>query len=85
MWSLQILYTVHINTYIVILYIIVRELLPVQLNTDDHDPEFCRDNYFRLVRTVNESFANATCPVSPDDFRGAPPLVIISVDDNLMD
>jgi len=84
MWSLPciVYYTVHINAYYC--YIIVRQLLPVQLNIDDHNPEFCRDNYYRLVRTVNESFANATCPVSPDDFRGAPPLVIISVDDILM-
>ena len=53
-----------------------RELLPVQLNTDVHDPRYCRDNYFRIVATVNQSVANSMCPVSSDDFKGAPPLVI---------
>ena len=56
-------------------YVLFRELLPVQLNTDEHNPEFCRDNYERIVRTMNESVADAMCPVSPDDFKGAPPLV----------
>ena len=59
------------------MFVLFRQLLPVQLNTDEHDPEFCRDNYARIVREANISVADAMCPVSADDFKGAPPLVII--------
>ena len=54
-----------------------RRLLPVQLNTDEHDPEFCRDN-FNDIAEVNVTLAEAMCPVSEDDFAGAPPTVIIT-------
>jgi len=47
------------------------------MNLDQHDPQFCFDNYQRLVRTINETFANSTCPVGDDAFSGAPPSVSI--------
>ena len=51
-----------------------RRLLPVQTNTDEHDPVFCRDN-FNITEGDNE-VRNPACAIDPE-FEGAPPTVII--------
>jgi len=55
-----------------------RRLLPVQTNTDEHDPEFCLENFARRsdeenVRTNRTSDIISQCP--PPLFTPAPPSV----------
>ena len=45
----------------------------MQTNTDEHDPEFCFENY----NSLNDTERNTMCPLDDDDFEGAPPTVII--------
>ena len=48
----------------------------MQMNTDVHDPEFCIDNFRRIVNeTGNQTIAEQTCPVDDNSFSGAPPSV----------
>lgn len=70
-----------INKYIIMLYNVIallRRLLPVQLNTDEHDPKFCRDNFVNFTQ-VNKTAADILCPLSADDFEGAPPTVTVDM------
>ena len=57
------------------LYVIVvsRRLLPVQTNTDAHDPEFCRNNFTTFVDITEREIR---CPTA--EFEPAPPTVSIS-------
>ena len=47
----------------------------MQTNTDQHDPEFCRDNY-NITLPNGTIGVNPNCRVYPE-FEGAPPRVII--------
>lgn len=62
--------------------ILFRRLLPVQTNTDEHDPEFCWDNYNTTLRNGTIS-VNPRCRVYPE-FAGAPPRVIILCITNML-
>ena len=66
--------------HIVMLCVVfIRRLLPVQTNTDEHDPEFCRDNYSSNVTFPNGTTAEIVTPECSTypEFEGAPPTVII--------
>ena len=66
--------------HIVMLCVVfIRRLLPVQTNTDEHDPVFCRDNYLSNVTFPNGTTAEIVTPECSTypEFEGAPPTVII--------
>ena len=70
----------HFHKQTCYLFLYYRRLLPVQMNLDEHDPQFCIDNFNRIA-TNNSTLANQLCPVGPDAFSGAPPSVSMHVTD----
>ena len=53
--------------------VFIRRLLPVQTNSDEHDPVFCRDNY-SITLANGTVIVNPQCAVDPE-FEGASPKV----------
>ena len=58
-----------------------RRLLPVQTNTDDHDPQFCLENFQRrnLTTPLSEETLRIIRQCPTPEFEPAPPTVRIIV------
>ena len=71
-------YVCRCHTDVCMCVALFRRLLPVQTNTDEHDPVFCRDN-FNITLPDGNRTRNPNCAIDPE-FEGAPPTVIILCD-----